>query len=400
MFSASTETYVAWIALLLVLAFGLSLVSGILALMRSRRERYFQVRRDAVVRGWQLIMTSTALFIGALLVLTLGTPLIRLAVPATQTLAPSATPADTLPPPTLTPTLTPRDTATSTNTAGPTPTPTESPTPTVSPTPALPLDAITPVAGATVTPPAEAIAANVRFSRRDDCGVPDTQEFFDQLPKTIYAHFFYNNWLPGVQWSGVWLRNGEIIYTETRLWDGSTGGCGFSNYDGGKQWWLEGEYEVQIFVGERWLTSAHFAVVRSTPTPTITPTRTPRTPSPSPTVTNTRTPTATPSSTITRTPSRTPTPSNTSLPSATLAPTADLPPGVVARAVIEIPGAAKTVRLRETPPDGRVLTLVPDGAAVDVLEGYQLVDGVAWREVRVPDGLVGWVAENLLRFTT
>ena len=49
MFSASTETYVAWVALLLVLAFGLSIVSGIFALARSRRERYFQVRREAVL---------------------------------------------------------------------------------------------------------------------------------------------------------------------------------------------------------------------------------------------------------------------------------------------------------------------------------------------------------------
>src|SRR5687767_3151788 len=131
MLSASTETYVAWIALLLVLAFGLSFVSGILALMRSRRERYFQVRREAVVRGWQLLMTGAAMLIGALLVLGLGTPLIRLAVPATLTPAPSATPVDTLPPPTQTVSLTPPPTATSTNTSGPTPTPTDTPTPTV-----------------------------------------------------------------------------------------------------------------------------------------------------------------------------------------------------------------------------------------------------------------------------
>ncbi|MEP7356192.1 MAG: hypothetical protein ABI847_03070 [Anaerolineales bacterium] len=414
MFSASTEIYVAWIALLLVLAFALSIASGIITLARSRRERYFQVRREAVVRGWQLIMTGAALLIGALLVLGLGTPLIRLAVPATLTPAPSATPSETLPPPTQTASLTPPATPTSTNTEGPTPTPTETATPTVSPTPVLPVDVITPIAGATVTPPAEAIAANVRFSRRDDCTVPDSQQFFDQLPKTIYAHFFYNNWLPGVQWSGVWLRDGEIIYSETALWDGSTGGCGFSNYDGGRQWWLEGDYEVQIFVGDRWLTSAHFQVVRSSPTPTITPTRTPRTPSPSPTVTNTRTPAPTLTATVTRTsrpatataaPSATRPPSNTAIPSRTLAPTVTrtpsgvLPPGAEGHAVVQIPGAAKTVRLRETAPDGRVLALVANGTAVDVLKEYQLVSGVAWRQVRLPDGIVGWIAENLLHFT-
>lgn len=311
MFSASTETYVAWVALLLVLAFALSIASGIFALMRSRRERYFQVRRDAVVRGWQLLLTGTALLIGALLVLGLGTPLIRLAVPATLTPAPSATPVDTLPPPTPTATLTPSPTTTSTSTAGPTPTPTETATATVSPTPALPIDLITPIPGTTVTPPPGAVASDVRFSRRDICSVPNSQEYFDQLPKVVYAHFYYNNWLPGSQWSGVWRRNGEIVYVETRLWDGSTGGCGFSNWDGGKQWWLEGDFEVQIFVGDRWLTSGLFHVVRSTPTPTVTATRTPRTPSPTPTVTETRTPTPTPTTTSTRTPrpgTATPTP--------------------------------------------------------------------------------------------
>ena len=302
MFSASTETYVAWVALLLVLAFGLSIVSGILALARSRRERYFQVRREAVLRGWQLLLTGTVLLIGALLVLGLGTPLIRLAVPATLTPAPTSTPSDTLPPPTPTPSLTPSPTATSTNTTGPSPTASDTATATVSPTPALPIDIITPVPGVTVTPPAGAIAADVRFSRRDVCSVPNSTEYFDQLPKVVYAHFYYNNWLPGVQWSGIWRRNGEIVYNETRLWDGSTGGCGFSNWDGGKQWWLEGDYEVQIFVGDRWLTSGIFHVVRSTPTPTNTATRTPRTPSPTPTVTDTRTPTLSPTTTPTRTP--------------------------------------------------------------------------------------------------
>ena len=40
-----------------------------------------------------------------------------------------------------------------------------------------------------------AVAADVRFSRRDVCSVPNSQEYFDQLPKVVYAHFYYNNWL-------------------------------------------------------------------------------------------------------------------------------------------------------------------------------------------------------------
>ena len=384
MFSASTETYVAWITWLLLLAFLLAVVSGTLSLMRSRRERYFQVRREAVVRGWQLVLAGIGMLIGAMLVIGLGTPLLRLAVPATLTAAPSLTPSNTLPPPTQTASLTPLPSPTGTATEGPTPTATDTASPTISPTPVLPVLLITPILTATVTPPAEAIAAEVRFSRRDDCTVPGSQGFFDQLPKTIYAHFFYNNWLPGVQWSGVWLRNGEVIYTETHLWDGSTGGCGFSNYDGGKMWWPEGNYEVQIFVGDRWLTSSGFAVVRSTPTATITATRTPRTPSPAPTASNTATP-------------RTPPAPSASTPATASA--GHFPPGVIARAVVALRGAATSARLRQFAPDGPVVAVLTEGTPVEVLQDFVTIDAITWREVRLQDGGVGWIADYLLLLT-
>jgi hypothetical protein len=142
----------------------------------------------------------------------------------------------------------------------------------------------------------------MRFSMRDNCAVRSSLPYFDQLPRTVYAHFNYDNWLPGVQWSGVWLRDGVPIYAETHLWDGSTGGCGFTDYNANKNWWEVGQYEVQIYIGDRWLTSGRFDVVRSTPTPTLTATRTPRTPTLTPTPTPTRTP---------RTPTLTPTPTPT-----------------------------------------------------------------------------------------
>jgi hypothetical protein len=175
----------------------------------------------------------------------------------------------------------------------------------------------------TVTPPAEAVAGNIRFSRRDNCRVEGSLEYFDQLPKTIYAHFDYDNWLPGVQWSGVWVRDGEPLYVETHIWDGSTGGCGFTNYDNGKLWWPEGTYEVQIFIGERWLVSRPFFVVAATPSPTFTPippTRTAtstRTPRPTATDTPTASATRTPRPTWTPTSTRTPRPTWTSSPTPT-----------------------------------------------------------------------------------
>ena len=404
MLNAPTETYVRWITWLLLLGFGLAGVAGLGTLARSRRMRYFQVRREAVQRGWQHLLVSVALLIAAGFVAGLGTPLLRLAVPPTQTaLPPSATRPSPTPPPSGTPSASPSPT----ETPGPSPTGTATATDTVSPTPQLPEAFITPILSATVTPPTQAVAAEVRFTLRDDCTTTNTSGFFDQLPKTVYAHFFYNNWLPGVQWSGVWLRDGEVIFVETNLWDGSTGGCGFTDYDFNKEWWLEGHYEVQIFVGGRWLVSNTFEVVRSTPTATITPTRTPlpthtasptRTPRP-PTLTPSLTPTRTqrpPSPTVTVTGTRVPTATRTRTP----APTPSvLPPGVYGLAVVNIQNSSRTANLRETPPDGRVLALLPGGTELEVLEFYREIDGVLWRQVRTQEGVVGWISASFLRFT-
>lgn len=410
MLNASTETYVGWITWLLLLGFGLAALAGLVTLNQSRRMRYFQVRRDAVVRGWNLLLISVALLMGSGFAAGLGTPLLRLAVAPTATPPPpSATRPSATPPPSSTPTVT----ATGTDTPGPSPTATTTGTPTVSPTPVLPEAFISPVPGATVTPPEAAIAAEVRFTQRNDCTTANSSGFFDQLPKTVYAHFFYNNWLPGVQWSGVWLRDGAVVFVETRLWDGSTGGCGFTNFDNAKGWWEEGHYEVQIFVGAKWLVSGTFEVVRSTPTPTITPTRTPvPTVTPSPTRTP-RTPTLTPTVTPTRTPRpATPTPSRTGTrpPTATWSPTATrtrtpqpttarFPPGVYGLAVINVQNSARSVNLRESPPDGRVLAMLPGGTELQVLEFYQTINGVLWRQVRLDDGTVGWISAAFLTIT-
>jgi hypothetical protein len=389
MFDASTETYVRWITWLLLLGFGLAAVAGLGTLARSRRMRYFQVRREAVMRGWQHLLVSVALLIASGFVAGLGTPLLRLAVPATFTPVP---PTPTRPSPTPPPSGTPSQTASATHSPGPSPTATETATGTASPTPALPSDFITPILSATVTPPTQALAAEIRFTQRDDCSTTNSSGFFDQLPKTIFAHFFYNNWLPGVQWSGVWLRDGEVMYVETALWDGSTGGCGFTNFDNHKEWWPEGHYEVQLFVGERWLVSNTFEVVRSTPTATITLTRTP---APTVTPSATRTPRP-PTATITLTPTRGPAPTRTrtALPTASV-----LPPGVYGLAVVSLTDSSRTANLRESPPDGRVLRLLPNGTELEVLEFYQEIDGVLWRQVRTEDGLVGWISAAFLRFT-
>ena len=411
MFSASTETYASWITWLLLLGFGLAAVTGILTLVQSRRARYFQVRREAVLRGWGRLLTSVVLLGAALLAMGVGAPLLRMAAEPSLTPPPAAILlAAVTQPPTVdapaTASLTPSDTATS----GPTLTPSQTGTPTLSPTPALPMAFVTEILTATVTPPVQASAVNVRFSLRNDCTVPNSEQFFDQLPKQIFAHFYYDSWLPGVEWSGVWTRNGSVIYAETHLWDGSTGGCGYSNYDNGRQWWTVGTYEVQIFVGHSWLVSNRFLIVQSSPTPTITPSFTPltptltpttipsRTPSDTPTVLDTATPT--PSLAPTTTPSRTP-PPPTASPSLTPTVTATIyPPGVTALATIQLPSNITTGVLRATAPDGTVVDFVHTGTPVQVLTGYQLIDGVVWRKVRLANGEEGWIQEFMLKFIT
>lgn len=401
---ASTETYVGWITWLLLLGSGLAAAAGVLILARSRRMRYFQVRRESVVRGWQLVLASVGLLIGAGLSFTLGVPLLRLAVPPTPTATLTSPPSATLPPASLTPSTTASATATRTETAGPSPTPSDTPTGTVTPTPELPELQITPILTATVTPPAQAAAGTIRFSPRDNCNVETSTAFFDQLPKTIYAHFFYNNWLPGVQWSGVWLRDGQVIFSETRLWDGSTGGCGFTDYNNDRNWWPEGRYEVQIFVGSRWLASNTFEIRLASPTATITHTPTPRTPTVAPTATASHTPPATPTPPASPRPSATrtgrPSPTASGTPTRTPVPTNTIFPfGIVGLAVIDLPEGSVMANLRETPPDGRVIALLPQGTPVTMLIDVEVIEGTIWRKVRLENGQEGWIAEFFLRQT-
>jgi hypothetical protein len=366
----------------------------------------------------------------------------RLALPATPTRVPSVTPLASLVAPTITASPTLAETATTTDTPGPSPTSSNTPAPTISPTPALPGAFITPILTATVTPPSQATATNVRFSLQNDCTVTDSQAFFDQLPKQIFAHFYYDSWLPGNQWSGVWLRDGVVIYTETHLWDGSTGGCGYSNFDNGKSWWTEGNYEVQIFVGSRWLASNRFQVLGASPSPTATATHTERPPTATPTASDTRAPTATqaPSATLTpsstRTPSptrtatrragtpsvtvpppatRTPNPSPTIIPSRTPRPpsptrtptatasqrptvTATIyPPGVTGLATILLPSGFTTLGLHATAPDGPTVAFIHTGDPVEILTGYQMLAGVVWRQIRLENGDEGWIQLFMLK---
>jgi len=255
----SPETYVAWATGFLFAGCGLAIIGGMWILSRARRLPYHQLRRQALLQGWRLLFAGAGLLLAAGLVERFGPPLLGMVAPPTPTRLPTSTPSAAFragPSSTFVPT----PSSTPTPSPGPTRPPTQALTPTLTPTPALPWSFITPPGTVAVTPLPEAVAANLRFSLQNDCTVSSSLDHFNSKPLKIFAHFYYDHWLPGVQWSGVWYHNGQVFFVETLIWADSTGGCGFTNYDNQGQPWPEGHYEVQIFIGERWLLSNQFTV--------------------------------------------------------------------------------------------------------------------------------------------
>jgi hypothetical protein len=200
-------------------------------------------------------------------------------------------------PPTLTPSLSPTITQTPTITLTPTETltPTITNTPSVTNTPSLPGEIVDEFE-AVVTPSEGYIFSTIKLSSRidDDLQPINPAIEFENPLKVIYATYSYNLMSNGIQWTEVWLRDGEIIQYNVGRWQGQSGGYGAASLELPADEWLPGNYQVQFFIGTDWLMSGHFRVLGLAPTatPTITPTFT-LTPSPTPTRTNTPLPTAT-----------------------------------------------------------------------------------------------------------
>ena len=216
-------------------------------------------------------------------------------------------------PPSPTVTLTPTITLTQTISVTPsiTPTFTITPTPAISYTPQIPQE-IAKEFTALITPNSAAVFSFPVFSREidEDMQPVDPLLEFENPITHLYATFSYDQMIVESQWSAVWYRlaDDEIICFETKPWDGSTGGYGYTECDADIKEWLAGEYEVRIFIGEIWKSSERFTVIGDPPSPTTTSTPT-RTATPTWTLTPTRTTTLIPSETSTRT--RTVVPSST-----------------------------------------------------------------------------------------
>lgn len=264
MFSFSTETAVGWATALLVAGAVLALAGGLWQLRRVRRLPYFRLRREVLSRGWQLLFLGAVLLISGGVMRGLGVRAVAAVNPPTVTPTPSPTPSRT-PQPSATFTHTSPPTLTQPPTATLTASPTASLTP--SPLPQLPLAYLTPPGPSRVTPPAAANVSDLHLALKENCAAPE-QTALDQLPKTLYAHFTPAQWAPGMAWTVVWMRNGGVIFVESQLWSGESAGCLTSAFNNNTYWWPEGNYVIQVFAGERWLTSSTFAVLRLPPSPT------------------------------------------------------------------------------------------------------------------------------------
>jgi hypothetical protein len=288
------------VVVLLAILIVISARSGLRTIQLARKMTFYRLRRQREAAGWRLLGLAVLM-----LVVAIGLPIYGLPI-AYEYFPPSPTPS-------LTPTITVVPTITIYPTITLTPTVTDTPlvtdTPTASPTPFIPA-AIQALFQSSVTPNPKVVFSTLQFTT-DGSGYPvaNPGTVFQNPVRHLYAVFTYDQMVPGVQWTTLWLHEGELVHYETKHWDGATGGSGFTDWNPTPDKWLPGIYEVQIFVGEVFVGNGRF-LVQGTP-PTVIPSATP-------TFTQIPTNTLTPSSTPTRT--RTPLPSETPTLTLTLRP--------------------------------------------------------------------------------
>ncbi len=296
---------------ILGLAALIAFISGVAAIRQSQRLRYYRLRRSRLIAGWRMIFISLGLFGVTYLVSQFGEPI------AYSLYSVTATPTE-IPTETLTPTVTLTPTITETPTI--TPTLSESYTPTPSPTPHVPL-AVEVQFSSSITPPPESVFSPLIFARGIDRFYnpisPGTR--FTNPVGHMHAIFSYDLMRDGAQWTALWFRESELVYFETKVWEGGTGGYGFTDWEPEPEEWLPGLYQVQIFVGLDFKVAGEFEVVGIPPTATVTSTPT-LTPTSTPTLTQTPTKTITPTTTPTKTRWPTHTPTVTRTPRPTLTP--------------------------------------------------------------------------------
>lgn len=74
----------------------------------------------------------------------------------------------------------------------------------------------------------------------------------------------------------------------------------------------------------------------------------------------------------------------------------ELPADAVALAEVQVQEAVNG-RVRNLPDGNEVIAVVPNGTQLYILQGRQQIDNVVWMEVRLMDGVTGWMADFLLQ---
>ncbi len=266
----------------LLVFIGIGLVVCVILAIRSIKAgqhlEFFKKRQNLVTHGWNLIFLAVFLGIFAIILARFGEPVAYRYFPPSPTV--TRTPTVTLTP---TITQTPKDTLTPTITL----------TLAQTYTPSLPTEAIATIQ-TPIGPDTAAVFSPITFSTTTKDGVvTNTVDSFDGGVTHIFGGFSYDKMVTGVQWTAVWLREGQVIWLETKPWNYTPGGYGYTDYQQTADQWQPGEYEVQIFVGSTWKSSGRFTIVGAATTGTVTATTpapgTPvvqpsSTPSPSPTL--------------------------------------------------------------------------------------------------------------------
>jgi len=295
------STVLTTVIILAVIAI-ISLFFGIKNLSKSKKIPFYAKRHARMVRGWRLVFTALVLIPLALVIFQYSEPVIyQYYVPS-----PTATQSPTI---TMTPSITLTPTITQT--------PSMTDTPSITITPSMPQE-IAAEFEALIEPESDAVFSAIQFSNslNSDLQPVDPSLEFTNPVGHLYGAYSYNNMSDGVQWTALWYWEGELVYYETSIWEGGTGGYGYSDWNPSSDQWQPGVYEVQLFIGEVWMVSGTFTVVGEPPTPTIT-----NTPTQTATPTNTPTKTGTPTNTATRWPTASVTITLTLIPTSTIRPT-------------------------------------------------------------------------------
>ena len=267
-------------------------IAGFWTIRSARNMRFFQRKNEIIVRGWRTIIFAFVLGGVGLALRSYAEPV------AYRLFPPSPTPLST-PTITLTPTISPTPSITLTPTITNTPSGTE--TPTVTLTPHIP-EAVAIQFESLVTPDPNAVFSELIFTQAIGEGFNpvNPSNVFQNPTGHLYGYFSYDRMANGVQWTALWYHEGKLVYFETKLWDGGSGGSGYTDR-ADIEVWEPGSYQVEIFVGMDLKVVGNFAIEGVSQT-----TNTPSSDLPLvPTMTNTRWPTATgftPSPTITRHP--------------------------------------------------------------------------------------------------